>query len=83
MLDRFTAGFGADGGHQICPHRPVFSVNADLDQAMGGERAFDLGEDGRRQALGGDTDNGIEMMGLGAQGTASGGGEGRHEKDRR
>jgi hypothetical protein len=69
---------GEDFGEQ---GRAIFTLDAvksDLDQFVGLEATVDLGQDGRRQALLADGDDGIQVVRGGPEGAALGGGNFYH-----
>ncbi len=51
------------------------TLDLDLDELVRLQRALDLGDDVRREAVAGDRDHGVQVMGAGAQVAALGRGE--------
>ena len=71
MLGRANAAIHVFSGSMLA----LGALDLDLDEFVRLERALDLGNDGRGEAVVGDRDDGVEVMGACAQVAALGRGE--------
>ena len=78
MLHRRGAGLLTDFVHPRSALMAVHAVDANLDQRVRSQVAFDFGQDGRRQAVARDADHRMQVMCLGAQRASEVGGQVGH-----